>query len=289
MNGTSTPKDLSSRIKILELFTLHVLPGNNEWEYARTFVAGSDVLDEERREAFLQTLEELQVAKEQETGYTSVEEDYGQEPEVIEPTPMEEPYSERGIQAAPIDGNGLSSPPSERKMSSHNRSSSEVDYGIEEHTNRSTVTNGADSIHSSVSNDLTSLNKNSQPAATVKPTSTAAVKAQASTTPTRRQQPPPPSKPARKSTSKAVASSSSSNSILRQARHMLLLLRTFTGNISTSLVGNPTATFRTLMFIFAFLIVMSRRELRERVRRVMENGWTKVKGTIGMGVKVSYV
>ncbi|RMD42229.1 hypothetical protein DV735_g2876, partial [Chaetothyriales sp. CBS 134920] len=66
MNGTSTPKDLHSRIKIIELFTLHVLPAVGEWDYARSFVSNSDVLDEERREAFLQTLAELQEAKEQE-------------------------------------------------------------------------------------------------------------------------------------------------------------------------------------------------------------------------------
>lgn len=59
-SGTDTPRDLNARIKILELFTLHVLIRNDEWEYAREFISSSSILDEERREAFLQALESLQ-------------------------------------------------------------------------------------------------------------------------------------------------------------------------------------------------------------------------------------
>ncbi|KAI1826133.1 hypothetical protein F4861DRAFT_498187 [Xylaria intraflava] len=58
-NGTDTPRNLNSRVKILELYTLHVLLRNNEWDYAREFISASSVLDEERREAFLQALESL--------------------------------------------------------------------------------------------------------------------------------------------------------------------------------------------------------------------------------------
>jgi hypothetical protein len=58
--GTHTPRDLNARVKILELYTLHVLLRNNEWDYAREFIGISEVLDEERREAFLQALQSLQ-------------------------------------------------------------------------------------------------------------------------------------------------------------------------------------------------------------------------------------
>lgn len=58
--GTDTPRDLTARVKILELYTLHVLLRNNEWDYAREFISVSSVLDDERREAFLQALESLQ-------------------------------------------------------------------------------------------------------------------------------------------------------------------------------------------------------------------------------------
>lgn len=59
-NGANTPRDLNARVKILELYTLHVLLRNNEWDYAREFISVSSVLDEERREAFLQALQSLQ-------------------------------------------------------------------------------------------------------------------------------------------------------------------------------------------------------------------------------------
>lgn len=58
-SGANTPRDLNARVKILELYTLHVLVRNNEWDYAREFIAMSSVLDEERREAFLQALQSL--------------------------------------------------------------------------------------------------------------------------------------------------------------------------------------------------------------------------------------
>ncbi|KAL2753473.1 hypothetical protein ACRALDRAFT_2043877 [Sodiomyces alcalophilus JCM 7366] len=58
--GTDTPKDLNTRVKILELYTLHVLPRNEEWDYAREFISMSSILDDERREAFLQALQSLQ-------------------------------------------------------------------------------------------------------------------------------------------------------------------------------------------------------------------------------------
>ncbi|KAG6082468.1 hypothetical protein E4U16_006038 [Claviceps sp. LM84 group G4] len=59
-SGANTPRDLNTRVKILELYTLHVLLRNDEWDYAREFITVSSILDEERREAFLQALQSLQ-------------------------------------------------------------------------------------------------------------------------------------------------------------------------------------------------------------------------------------
>lgn len=64
-SGADTPRDLNARVKILELYTLHVLLRNNEWDYAREFISVSAVLDEERREAFLQALQSLQEEQQQ--------------------------------------------------------------------------------------------------------------------------------------------------------------------------------------------------------------------------------
>ncbi|KAI0180908.1 hypothetical protein GGR52DRAFT_522170 [Hypoxylon sp. FL1284] len=64
-SGADTPRDLNARVKILELYTLHVLLRNNEWDYAREFINASAVLDDERREAFLQALQSLQEEQQQ--------------------------------------------------------------------------------------------------------------------------------------------------------------------------------------------------------------------------------
>ena len=54
--------------------------------------------------------------------------------------------------------------------------------------------------------------------------------------------------------------------------------------------GNTSfAMFRLIMFVVAFLVLVARRDLRLRVKRAVEEGWVKVKRTVGMGVKVSYI
>lgn len=71
-DGTSTPmsihstspKNLQTRLKILELYILHVLPSNDEWDYARQYIEISEMLDEERKEAFMHALESVKEEKE---------------------------------------------------------------------------------------------------------------------------------------------------------------------------------------------------------------------------------
>ena len=60
IDHTETPRYLGSYIKILELYTLHVLPRLSEWKYAKDFINMSEILDEDRRACFLQILEELE-------------------------------------------------------------------------------------------------------------------------------------------------------------------------------------------------------------------------------------
>src|SRR5271170_75830 len=119
INGTSTPKDLTSRLKILELFTLHVLPRNSEWDYARSFITNSDVLDDERREAFLQTLQELQ-------------DDKDHDGEDVFEESAEELQTEPGKDAQKVAVETVTgSEGAEVHSKHHKRTSSEVDYGIE--------------------------------------------------------------------------------------------------------------------------------------------------------------
>ena len=56
-----------------------------------------------------------------------------------------------------------------------------------------------------------------------------------------------------------------------------------------ALTQNPTVIFRMLLFVVAFLMVMARKEVRERLKVMLSRAWEKVTGTVGMGVKVSYI
>ena len=49
------------------------------------------------------------------------------------------------------------------------------------------------------------------------------------------------------------------------------------------------AIMRLLMFVVAFLLIIARRDLRIKLKRVLEAFYVKLRQTIGMGVKVSYV
>lgn len=120
-SGASTPRDLNARVKILELYTLHVLIRNNEWEYAREFISVSSVLDDERREAFLQALQSLQ-EEQQEQERVEREERQAQEDELRRE--IEEAKRQR-----------RENEERERRRLEEERSrreGSEVDYGIEQ-------------------------------------------------------------------------------------------------------------------------------------------------------------
>ena len=52
---------------------------------------------------------------------------------------------------------------------------------------------------------------------------------------------------------------------------------------------NSVALMRFLMFVVAFLLLIARRDLRLKLKRAVDQGWVKVKRTVGMGVKVSYI
>lgn len=262
MNGADTPKELSSRLKILELFTLHVLPRNEEWDYARSFINNSDILDDERREAFLQILLELQEAMDTEDRAVEVEFHRGRDEELKR---QQEEEGEEERKRAHVVAEELRRAP-EQNGGVHRRSSSEVDYGIEK---------------SHPSGTPTSVN-----AAESKP---AAAKSRPTPGPAsgRTQFSPPAETPKHRPVRKSPQSHS--NGILTQARQLVRALQSLVRNVAGTVTSNPTAFFRAFLFVLAILMAFSRREVRERVRRIVGSSWDKIRGTVGMGVKVSYI
>lgn len=118
-SGADTPKDLTARVKIIELFTLHVLPRNDEWEYSTEFINLSEVLDEERKELFLQTLEGLREEKER------------GEMRAAELQRAKDAELERQLEDERREAEEAAAATARAQSNGHKRNTSEVDYGIE--------------------------------------------------------------------------------------------------------------------------------------------------------------
>lgn len=224
-SGTNTPRDLNMHLKLLELYTLHCLPRVGEWEYAREFIMMSEVLDDERKEAFLQALyglreeqenaakreEELRVRQREEAEERRRAEEQAEQQRLDEERRRQD--ARRRPQRPPdVANNGL-------KNGSH--------VGTTGRTER-------------------------QPKKEV----------------SRRKQPPT-------LYSRAAATFTALQSVVMQA--------------AQGLANNPVALLRTILFLLAFALAFGRREIRERIRRFLERVWEKLRGTVGMGVKVSYI
>ncbi|TKA29812.1 hypothetical protein B0A50_03176 [Salinomyces thailandicus] len=235
--SASSPKALATRLKILELYTLHVLPANDEWQYAREFIQMSDMLDEERKDAFWQALQQL---KEERDGTALRERELAErrEREMEEQKWREE--EERKIEDA-------------RRAAEERRRSEEAEKQKAEKAKAAPATNGAPKA--------TSSSSTSRPAGRPPPNGSGRPKK-------------PPAPPA---------------TLYGRASSALHNLQSLILNASRGMTANNVSVFRLLMFMLAFIVLIARRDLRERIRRAVEEGWVKVKKTVGMGVKVSYI
>lgn len=240
-SGADTPKDLTSRIKIIELFTLHVLPRNDEWEYATEFINLSEVLDEERKELFLQTLEGLKEEKEH-GEMRAVELQRAKDAELEWQRDNERREAEEAAAAAAAAAKPQSN--------GHKRNTSETDYGIEKSRPQGSPkgkgVKGTDKPPNGKSKTSLSGAKNTKKQDKVEPRG-------------------------------------------RQTQAVATALRNLFRNIIQTVSGNPMSIVRTLLFVIGILMAVSRQDVRERVRRVTDGAWQKVKATVGMGVKVSYI
>lgn len=243
-SGADTPRDLNARVKILELYTLHVLIRNNEWDYAREFISVSSVLDEERREAFLQALQSLQ-EDQQEAERKELQEKQRQEEQL-----------RRDIEEA----RRLRAENEERERrrlqeERARREGSEIDYGID------TKSAGSASTGKSRRQRASTGGSASKPSRATTGGGTS------------------PNK------SKAVAPAS----LGARAAVILANLRTVIERLSATLHTNPMLLMRFLAFIVTMVLMFGKKNLRERIARIMATSWGKVKATAGMGTKVSYI
>ncbi|TQN73359.1 hypothetical protein CSHISOI_02150 [Colletotrichum shisoi] len=245
-SGADTPRDLNARVKILELYTLHVLIRNNEWDYAREFISVSSVLDDERREAFLQALESLQ------------EEQQEQERQESEERRRQEEQLRRDIDEA----KKLRAENEERERrrleeERARREGAEGDYGIEKTPSKagSSKAGSSKGRHArAVSNASGSNNAN-------------------------------PKMPV----SRAKGKTPATPTLGTRASMALSRVRELIDQLGASFKTNPMVLMRLVAFILGLVVMFGQKNVRERIQRVLGNGWDKVKATAGMGVKVSYI
>ena len=80
-------------------------------------------------------------------------------------------------------------------------------------------------------------------------------------------------------------SSSSPQGLYARSATILLNFQHLIASMTQSLSRNPMALLRFVLFILGLVVALSRRDVKGRIAR----GWDKVRQTIGMGVKVSYI
>lgn len=254
INGTNTPRELTARLKILEIYTLHVLPRNNEWDYAREFLSMSDILEDERREGFLQALQALQDEK----SFDSKRE--------------QEIQRQRDQQLADVRRRE----DEERKLQEvHTRAEAErlskeqaarsaraKDFGVDK-----TKSQGTSSSNVSRAASTTSDDRHASPVRKVQRSSAAA-----------RRSPGGPLEEPKPSPSFSIRASS----LLATMQHAFIA----TGQ---TLSAHPMALFRFVVFMIAFLMAVGRRDVRALLSDGAESAWVRIRRTVGMGVQVSYV
>ena len=240
--GTDTPRDLNARVRIIELFTLHVLPRTGEWDYARDFIKMSEVLDEEIREEFLQTLQSLE--EEDSKDQDGFEDALPQPDELTaqEPLPVEETRSE-SVETV-----------RRRPFATHDRSNSEQDYGVD------------------------------KPGAPRDAPGIQATPSKATSKPAKALQPRHSRSSPTKSTGKTANSS-----IYRRSAAILSTLQQLIKNMTEQISQNPLSLLRFVLFLMGLIVAFSRRDVKDRLGRLTGAGWDKLKRTVGMGVKVSYI
>lgn len=71
-------------------------------------------------------------------------------------------------------------------------------------------------------------------------------------------------------------------SIISNLQNLLL-------NLTQSLSNSPMVLLRFVFFLVALVLALSRHDVREGLARILASSWNKLRGTVGMGVKVSYI
>jgi hypothetical protein len=203
------------------------------------------VLDEERREAFLQALQSLQ-EEQQENERREKEERRYQEEQLKKDV---EDARRRRIE------NEEREKRMEEERKKERVGGSEVDYGVEDSPPRPGSSKSRSSVKGGSAKGGRSIPSSS-------PTARSSI-------PAKKVKVPP--------------------SLITRAGNVVTNLRKLVEGMAGSFKTRPMLLMQMLAFIVGILVLLSRRDIKERVKAILGKGWGKVRQTAGMGVKVSYI
>jgi flagellar biosynthesis GTPase FlhF len=239
--GTNTPRDLQISLKLLELYTLHVLPRNGEWDYAREFIMMSELLDDERKEVFLQALHELKEEKQQ--AAAREKELQRQQEEQLLRQKREEEEEIRRTEARRAEEEFRKREESKRQQRHPASSERQARDGY------------------------------SRPKSIGPPRPSGGTASRPQPTPKK----------------EIVRRNVADQTLYGRIGAIVTNLQSILLTTAQSLRTNPLLLLRTVLFILAFALAFGRREMRRRIKRTIEKAWLKIKGTAGMGLKVSSI
>lgn len=203
------------------------------------------MLDEERREAFLQALQSLQ-EEQMESERREKEERRYQEEQLKRDV---EEARRRRIESEEREKR------EEEARNKRSEKGSEIDYGVEDSPPRPGSSKSRSSVKGGSAKGGRSLPSSS-------PTARSSV-------PAKNVKVPP--------------------SLLTRAGNVVTNVRKLVESMAGSFKTRPMLLMQMLAFIVGILVLLSRRDVKERVKSILGKGWGKVRQTAGMGVKVSYI
>lgn len=252
LHETEDPKSILQRQKISEIYILHVLPRVGEWEYAKEFTQFSPDIDEEQKEAFYSTLDQLK--KDMEAAELH----------------SQELALQREAELAYEAALALEDSPPPSTARSNRSVSRRREPSTTGRTRAPSVRPGTARASSTVRGEIspkrgaaTAERKTKRQASVSQHKDAAAV--------------------TRKATTVKTGQPRGQSSMIRGLSGMLQKLH-------QGVVGNgPLALLRALLMIAMVAWMGSNKKVRERIRKVIMICWVKVARTVGMGMKVTYV
>ncbi len=246
-----------------------MLPRNNEWEYAREFISVSPVLDDERRDAFLQALDTLR--EEQAEAERHEEEERARREEAIR-RDIEEARRLRAENEARekkrLDEERLKREAEERARKERAKAATEGDFGVER-TPTPPVLKGA----------MAGSSRSKPPGSQASSSGNGGALGRPKT-------PQPRRGNAAAGGSKVVAAPTT---LMSRATMVWDNLRVLVDEIAGAFQTNPYVLMRMLAFVVGLLMLLSRKKIREKIANILGASWGKIKATAGMGTKVSYI